>query len=66
MTEVVEGLLHEQDSYLNLSVEQIIDAGGMSRSTFYRYFDDKAELIVALADNAMADILAKRSPAEVR
>lgn len=59
MTEVVEALLREQDSYLNLSVEQIIDAGGMSRSTFYRYFNDKAELIVALADSAMAEILAK-------
>jgi AcrR family transcriptional regulator len=57
MTEVVEGLLHHQDSYLDISVEQIIEAGGMSRSTFYRYFDDKADLIVALGDSAMTEII---------
>jgi AcrR family transcriptional regulator len=57
MLGVVEELLTEHDSYFDLSVEQIIEAGGMSRSTFYRYFDDKADLIVALGDSAMADIL---------
>jgi AcrR family transcriptional regulator len=58
MLDVVEELLQEHDSYFDISVEQIIEAGGMSRSTFYRYFDDKADLIVALGDSAMADILA--------
>lgn len=57
MLGVVEDLLREHDSYFDLSVEQIIEAGEMSRSTFYRYFDDKADLIVALGDSAMADIL---------
>nr|WP_028984582.1 TetR/AcrR family transcriptional regulator [Sporichthya polymorpha] len=59
MLGVVEGLLREQDSYLDLSVEQIIEAGEMSRSTFYRYFDDKVDLIVALGDRAMAEIIAE-------
>ncbi len=58
MLGVVEALLREQDSYLDLSVEQIIEAGEMSRSTFYRYFDDKVELIVALGDLAMGQIIA--------
>jgi AcrR family transcriptional regulator len=58
MLGVVEELLQQHDSYFDISVEQIIEAGGMSRSTFYRYFDDKADLIVALGDSAMADVLA--------
>ncbi len=57
MLGVVEGLLQEQDSYLDLSVEQIIEAGDMSRSTFYRYFDDKVDLVVALGDRAMSEII---------
>lgn len=57
MLGVVEALLKEQDSYLDLSVEQIIEAGDMSRSTFYRYFDDKVDLIVALGDRAMQEII---------
>lgn len=57
MVGVVEELLKEHDSYFDLSVEQIIEAGEMSRSTFYRYFDDKADLIVALGDSAMGGIL---------
>jgi TetR/AcrR family transcriptional regulator, ethionamide resistance regulator len=57
MLGVVEGLLTEQDSYLDLSVEAIIEAGDMSRSTFYRYFDDKVDLIVALGDRAMSEII---------
>jgi AcrR family transcriptional regulator len=57
MLGVVEALLKEQDSYLDLSVEQIIEAGDMSRSTFYRYFDDKVDLVVALGDRAMSEII---------
>lgn len=59
MLGVVEGLLKEQDSYLDLSVEAIIEAGEMSRSTFYRYFDDKVDLIVALGDRAMSEIISE-------
>jgi AcrR family transcriptional regulator len=57
MIGVVEALLRETDSYLDLSVEQIIEAGGMSRSTFYRYFDDKVDLIVALGDRAITEVI---------
>lgn len=54
---VVEQLLEEQDSYLELTVDQIIERDGMARSTFYRYFDDKADLIIALGESAMREII---------
>jgi AcrR family transcriptional regulator len=55
---VVEQLLEEQDSYLELTVDQIIERDGMARSTFYSYFDDKADLIIALGETAMREIIA--------
>lgn len=54
---VVEQLLADEDSYLDLKVERIIAAGDMARSTFYSYFDDKADLIVALGESAMDEII---------
>jgi AcrR family transcriptional regulator len=54
---VVERLLDEQDSYLDITVEQILAAGEMSRSTFYRYFEDKVDLLLALGEQAMGEIV---------
>ena len=54
---VVERLLEQEDSYLDIPVERIIEQGEMARSTFYSYFDDKADLIVALGETAMRDII---------
>jgi AcrR family transcriptional regulator len=54
---VVEDLLREESSYLELKVEDIIQRGEMARSTFYSYFDDKADLLIALSDTATTDIL---------
>jgi TetR/AcrR family transcriptional regulator, ethionamide resistance regulator len=55
---VVERLLEEQDSYLELTVDQILERDGMARSTFYSYFADKAELIIELGESAMQEIIA--------
>ena len=55
---IVEQLLEEQDSYSELTVEEIIARDGMARSTFYSYFDDKADLIIALGESAMHEIIA--------
>ena len=44
--------------YADLSVEAIITAGGISRSTFYVYFDDKGDLLVAMAQDVIGDLLA--------
>lgn len=55
---VVESLLREEPSYLELKVERILEADGMARSTFYSYFADKVELLIALAESAMSEIIA--------
>lgn len=54
---VVEQLLEGEQSYVELPVERIIEAGEMARSTFYSYFADKADLIGALGETAMAEIV---------
>lgn len=54
---VVEELLAEEP-YFALKVEQIIQRAGMARSTFYRYFADKGELLLAVSEPATAEILA--------
>jgi TetR/AcrR family transcriptional regulator, ethionamide resistance regulator len=55
---VVESLVENGVRYADLSVEAIITAGGISRSTFYVYFDDKGDLLVAMAQDVIGDLLA--------
>jgi AcrR family transcriptional regulator len=55
---VVETLAADGEPYSDLSVERIIKAGGISRSAFYNYFDDKIDLLAAMAGDAVADIVA--------
>jgi AcrR family transcriptional regulator len=44
---VVERLLSEGDTYAELSVERLVSEAGLSRSTFYVYFEDKGDLLRA-------------------
>ncbi|MCD2194718.1 TetR/AcrR family transcriptional regulator [Actinomycetospora endophytica] len=59
----VEELLEEHDesgrarTYGELSVERIITAGAISRSTFYSYFDDKNDLLEAMATDVIAELV---------
>jgi AcrR family transcriptional regulator len=53
----IEDLLRE-DSYANLPVERIVAAGGISRASFYRYFDDKNDLLLEMLNHVVADLLA--------
>jgi AcrR family transcriptional regulator len=55
---VVEQLVQNGTSYADLSVEAIITAGGISRSTFYVYFADKGDLLVAMAQDVIGDLVA--------
>jgi TetR/AcrR family transcriptional regulator, ethionamide resistance regulator len=55
---VVEALVENGPTYADLSVEAIITAGGISRSTFYVYFEDKGDLLVAMAQDVIGDLLA--------
>jgi AcrR family transcriptional regulator len=43
----VEGLLAEGHNYAEVSVERLVQEAGISRSTFYVYFEDKGELLRA-------------------
>jgi TetR/AcrR family transcriptional regulator, ethionamide resistance regulator len=57
----VQQLLTEGESFTELSVERLVSLAGVSRSTFYVYFQDKGELIRAwLAEiNSEMDVAAQ-------
>jgi AcrR family transcriptional regulator len=54
--DAVEGLLAAGESYTELSVQRIIDAAGVARSTFYAHFPDKSHLLRGLADRMRQDV----------
>src|SRR6201987_4476517 len=54
---VVENLVENGVRYADLSVEAIITGGGISRSTFYVYFEDKGDLLVAMAQDVIGDLV---------
>ncbi|MDX8153334.1 TetR/AcrR family transcriptional regulator [Patulibacter brassicae] len=59
--EVVEPLLQQGETYAEISVERLITAVDISRSTFYVYFDDKGDLLRAMVEDvtqAFADAAA--------
>lgn len=58
---VVEKLVEGGAAYADLSVEAIITAGGISRSTFYVYFNDKGDLLVAMAADVIGDLVSTGS-----
>jgi len=43
------------ETYAELSVERLLDASGVARSTFYYHFNDKHALIAALAEDVLAE-----------
>ncbi|HEX6388891.1 MAG TPA: TetR/AcrR family transcriptional regulator [Solirubrobacteraceae bacterium] len=53
---VVEQLIDGGEPYADLSVERLITAGGISRSTFYAYFEDKGALLSAMAEDVIAEL----------
>jgi TetR/AcrR family transcriptional regulator, ethionamide resistance regulator len=52
----VERLLERGESYTELSVERLVAEAGVSRSTFYVYFEDKGDLLRALANEVVVEI----------
>ena len=42
--------------YANITVGQICDTAGLSRKSFYRYFDSKDGCLQALVDHAIMDV----------
>jgi AcrR family transcriptional regulator len=57
LAEAVERLLAEDEPYLSLSVERVVQEAGIARGTFYAYFDDKADLLRALTVRVSAELL---------
>ncbi|MFD0149500.1 TetR/AcrR family transcriptional regulator [Streptomyces sp. NPDC127132] len=49
ITSVLEERLRDGATFTELSVEQIAKAAGISRSTFYLYFRDKADVLLRLS-----------------
>jgi AcrR family transcriptional regulator len=47
LLEVVERLLDEGETFTEISVERMVSQAGLARSTFYLYFQDKGDLLVA-------------------
>lgn len=56
--EVLEPLLAAGESYADISVERLITAVDISRSTFYVYFGDKGELLRAIGEDVTLDLAA--------
>jgi len=54
--DAVTPLLAAGESYSDLSVARMIDAVGISRSTFYGYFDDKSALLRAMGEDITIDL----------
>ncbi len=52
----VERLLDAGDTYASISVGRLADEAGISRSSFYGYFADKAELLEELAADVVVHL----------
>ena len=46
-------LLEDGNRFTELSVERIVQEAGMSRTTFYVYFEDKGDLLISLGQDVM-------------
>lgn len=57
MLEATEAMLEEGESFTELSVERLVGKAGISRSTFYVYFEDKGDLLRALSGDVMIQLL---------
>ena len=57
LVEVVDRLVGDGESYADLTVERLAQAAGMSRSTFYLYFEDKGELLRAWFESVSDELV---------
>jgi AcrR family transcriptional regulator len=53
----VEQILDGGETYADISVERLISAIGISRSTFYVYYEDKGALLLALAEDVVDQLV---------
>jgi AcrR family transcriptional regulator len=55
--EATEQLLSEGHTYAGLGIETIAARAGISRTTFYDYFEDKRQLLLAMGADLVGDAL---------
>lgn len=48
-------LVFARDGYLNAKISDIAEAAGRSPASFYNYYDTKADLLIALAEEFHAE-----------
>ncbi len=58
LLEVVERLLGEGENFTEISVERLVSEAGISRSTFYVYFEDKGDLLSAWFSEIIEELAA--------
>lgn len=56
LLEATEQLLSDGTAYTELSIQQLCSEAGIARSTFYVYFQDKADLVVRLAEEMVGQL----------
>jgi AcrR family transcriptional regulator len=54
---VIEPALESGETYNDLSIGRLVDNAGISRSTFYTYFEDKGDLLTALTEHVITDMI---------
>jgi TetR/AcrR family transcriptional regulator, ethionamide resistance regulator len=57
LRDAVEQLLVDS-TYAEIKVDDLVDRAGLAKSTFYVYFDDKADLLSHLADRVISELVA--------
>jgi TetR/AcrR family transcriptional regulator, ethionamide resistance regulator len=57
LKQALEVALADGTRYADLEVEQLAQDAGISRSSFYVYFEDKVDLIRELADDVIAGVI---------
>src|SRR5215213_1715600 len=53
---VVENLLDKGENFTEVSVERLVSEAGISRSTFYVYFEDKGDLLLGWFNDITAEL----------
>ena len=46
-----------QDGYRSVTIDQLVERAGVTRATFYTHFRDKEQLLAAIADQVVEDVL---------
>lgn len=57
LLQATEELLEQGESFTELSVERLVSHAGISRSTFYVYFEDKGALLREMSADVMVQLL---------